>query len=431
MPFAPRHRPITSIVAAPRGPEVNLKIPFKYIPMLQPNRYKIYYGGRGGAKSWSFARIALMKAMERPRLILCAREFQNSIADSVHRLLSAQIAKMGLKEYFGIGKQSIRCHYTGSQFIFKGLAHSIGEIKSTEDVDILWVEEAQATSRDSWKAVIPTIRKPDSEIWVSFNPDQPDDPTYEEMVLRPPPDALVQKVNWYDNPWLSEELDKERRHCLATDQDAYDWIWEGECRKISEAMIFKGRFSIEAFDEPEDIDRIFLGADWGFANDPSVLVRFYVRDDCLWITHEAYAAGVEIDDLPALFEGGIAKKTGTEFQGVPGAKYWPIKADSARPETISYIRRRGFNIDGAEKWKGCVEDGIAHLKGFRKIIIHPRCIHVAQEARLYSYKVDKKSNSILPKIVDKHNHTWDAIRYGLDGYIQSRGGLGVWEKLAG
>ena len=115
---------------------------------------------------------------------------------------------------------------------------------------------------------------------------------------------------------------------------------------------------------------------------------------------------------------------------VPGAREWPIMADCARPETISYIRRQGFNISAAEKWPGCVEDGIAHIRGFEQIVIHERCKHMADEASLYSYKVDAKTNQVLPLVVDKHNHCWDAIRYGLDGYIQRAGEDKVWEKLA-
>ncbi len=401
-------------------------------------RYKVYYGGRGGAKSTSFAMALIVKALEAKRLILCTRMYQSSIADSVHRLLVKCIWQMGLKDYFAIDKTTIRCRTTGSQFIFKGLAHSIAEIRSMEDVDICWVEEAHAVVYDSWEMLIPTIRKMGSEIWVSFNPDQEDDDTYRRFVLNQAEDSpsrrddvLLEFVNWYDNPWLSNELEKERRFMLRHDPDAYDWIWEGHTRRISDAMIFKGRYVVEAFEDPEEMDRIYLGADWGFARDPSVLLRTYIVGEDLYISHEAYAVGVEIDDLPALFAGGTALKSGVEYPGVPGARMWPIKADSARPETISYMRRQGFNIDAAEKWKGSVEDGIEHLKGFRMIHIHSRCIHMAQEARLYSYKVDKRSNAVLPVVADKHNHCWDAARYSLDGYIQARGNLGVWAKLAG
>ena len=129
--------------------------------------------------------------------------------------------------------------------------------------------------------------------------------------------------------------------------------------------------------------------------------------------------GIELDHMPEFYDG------------VPGARGWPIMADCARPETISYIRRQGFNIEAAEKWAGCVEDGIAHIRGFEQIVIHERCKHMIDESNLYSYKVDAKTNQVLPVVVDKHNHCWDAVRYGLDGYIQRRGNLDAWKRLGG
>jgi phage terminase large subunit len=164
---------------------------------------------------------------------------------------------------------------------------------------------------------------------------------------------------------------------------------------------------------------MLFGADWGFANDPTALVRSWMHDERLFIDFEAFGYKTEIDETPALFDR------------VPGARIWPIKGDPARPETISYMRRQGFNITGAEKWEGCVEDGITHLKGFRQIVIHERCKHMQDERRLYRYKVDPKTQEVLPLIVDKHNHGWDSVRYSLDGYIQRRGVNSVWARLAG
>ena len=282
------------------------------------------------------------------------------------------------------------------------------------------------------------LREPGAELWASFNPVDSTDPTYQRFIVKPPgPDrATILKVGWQDNFWFPPELEELRRHALRTDPERYDWVWEGFCRKVSEAAVFRNRFTVEGFEEPEVVDRYYYGADWGFANDPSVLIRSYIHNDTLFITHEAYAVGVEIDDLPALFAGGRAIKTGIEYPGVPGAKDWPIKADSSRPETISYIARRGFAISAAEKWPGSVEDGIQHLKGFKQIVIHERCVNTAQEFRLYSYKVDPRTLNpetglpvVLPKLEDRNNHSIDAARYALDGYIQKRGGVGIWAKL--
>lgn len=399
-----------------------------------PSRYKVAYGGRGGAKSWTFARLLVLIAFTRPNtLILCTREFQASITDSVHALIKAQIADAGLLPWFDVQEKTIICNLTKSRFIFKGLRHNINEIKSTEGVDICWVEEAQAVSKNSWQTLVPTIRKPGSEIWISFNPLDEKDPTFQQFVLNPPPNAMVVNINWNDNPWFPPELDEERAHMMRTDPDAYDWIWEGKTRHVSEATIFRNRFQVEAFEAPEGT-RFYHGADWGFSTDPTVLMRFYRHDGgkgrhSLFIDHEAYGVGVELDDLPALFAGGVANKNGAVYPGVPNARSAIIKADNARPETISYMRGQGFNISAATKWSGSVEDGIAHLKAYDNIYIHPRCVHMAQEARLYSYKVDRQTEDVLTDIVDKHNHCWDAVRYGHDGLITRGGALGVWAKL--
>ena len=413
--------------ARPQTKAARVELPEVFASLFTPARNKVYFGGRGGAKSWTIARVLVLLAAQRTLRILCAREFQSSIADSVHKLLRDQIWSLGLDRQFSITEKAIRST-TGSEFLFKGLRKSIAEIKSTEGIDICWVEEAQSVSNESWEILIPTVRKPDSEIWISFNPYEQTDPTYQRFVVAPPPGTVVRKVGWEDNPWFPETLDKERRYLQSIDIEAYDHIWGGNPKTLTDAVIFGKRCSVEAFETPAYVDRFFYGADWGFAADPTALVRSFIQDECLFIDHEAFGFGVELDDLPQLFAGGTASD-GREYEGIPGVRDWPIKADGARPETISYLRRQGFRIEAAEKWPGSVEDGIAHLKAFRRIVIHERCRHMSEERRLYRYKVDAKTNEVLPVIVDKHNHGWDAERYALDGYIQRRGGLGVWSKL--
>lgn len=391
-----------------------------------PAPYRVLYGGRGGTKSWGFARMAVhLSDLKRPKgfpphLILCAREYQTSIADSVHKLLVSQIDMMGLNRRFEVTDKSIKNPYTGAEFIFKGLRRNLQEIKSMEGVTITWVEEARAVSKESWTVLRPTVRRtPGAEIWIGFNTDQVDDPVYKDFVLSPPPGAIVKKIGWEDNPWLPKELDEERLYMLQNDPEAYEWVWGGHPRNVSDAQVFRNRVVYdEVFEDPE-VCRPYYGADWGFSNDPTALIRCWMSDDGLdlYISHEAFGYRVEIDETPDLFDS------------VPGVRDWPIKGDNSRPETISYIRRKGFNIDAAEKWPGSIEDGIAHLKGFRKIYVHSRCKRIAQEFRLYSYKVDPVTEDVLPIIVDKHNHGIDALRYALDGFIQSRGGLGVWARL--
>jgi len=193
---------------------------------------------------------------------------------------------------------------------------------------------------------------------------------------------------------------------LSVDPEGYQHVWEGFCRQISDAQIFKGKFEISAFEAPPDGTRLYFGVDWGFSQDPTALVRSFISGNRLYVDHEAYGVGVEIDHLPDL------------FRQVPGADIWPLKADNARPETISHMRRKGFAISAADKWKGSVEDGIAVLKGFEKIVIHPRCKHTTEEFRLYQYKIDKQTNEILPIVEDKNNHCIDSLRYSLSGFIR-------------
>lgn len=384
----------------------SITIPPKFQGLLNPARYKIYYGGRGAAKSWSIARVLVKRASKEPLRILCTREFQSSINDSVYRLICDQIHEANLDEFFEITQTSITST-AGAQFIFKGLRRSINEIKSMEGIDIAWVEEAQTISNNSWQILIPTIRKEGSQIWISFNPEEETDPTYQRFVVNTPPNSIKEKVGWEDNPHLPATLEAERLYMLQVDPEAYEHVWGGACRQISDAVIFRGRFEIDDFPEPPEGTRLYYGVDWGFSVDPMALVRCFILDDTLYVDHEAYGVGVELDDLPA------------KFNEVPGADKWPVAADNARPETISHMRRKGYNVTGAPKWKGSVEDGLAVLKGFKTIVIHARCKHTAEEFRLYSYKTDPLTNEVLPIIVSKHDHTIDAIRYALSGYIKA------------
>jgi phage terminase large subunit len=313
---------------------------------------------------------------------------------------------MGLGGFYSITRDAIRGG-NGTEFLFKGLRANPQEIKSMEGIDICWVEEAQAVSAESWDVLIPTVRKPDSEIWITFNPLDASDPTYQRFVINEPTDAVVRKVNYNENPYFPDVLRSEMEWLKKRDYQSYLHIWEGEVRKHSNALVFGGRFTVEDFDTPRDA-RFYHGADWGFAQDPTTLIRCFIDGRRLYIDQEAWGIGVEIDKTPALFDV------------IESSRRWPIKADCARPETISYMRRQGFNITAAKKWQGSVEDGIEFLKTF-DIVIHPRCQHTIDEFNHYSYKIDKQTDDILPQIVDANNHLCDSLRYSLDGLIKGHG----------
>jgi len=393
--------------------ELSIQLPPWAKPYRHPARYKIAYGGRGSGKSTAFARMTILRAVREPVRVLCARELQNSIQDSVHQLIADQIAIMGLSALFRVQEKGITSA-AGAEFLFKGLRGTRGDasqLKSLEGIDICWVEEGQTVSKASLQTLIPTIRKPGSEIWITFNPDQESDPVY-QLAKNPPDGAIVRKVNWDQNPWFTQELDMERRWMQRTDPDAYAHVWEGHCRQYTDAQVLRGKWAVEPFAPGGDWHGPYYGADWGYAQDPTTLVRCWIHGGRLYIEHEAYQVGCEIDQTPDLFDT------------VPGSRTHLIRADSARPETISYMRRHGFRIVGVKKGKGSVEDGVAHLRGYEEIIIHPRCVHTAEEARLWSFKVDKLSGDVLPKLEDRHNHCWDGVRYALEPIIHAGVGGG-------
>lgn len=235
--------------------EVNVSFPKKLAPLFKPKRFKVVHGGRGGAKSWGIARALLLMGTRMPLRILCTREVQNSIKDSVHRLLSDQIEKMRLNRFYEVTNNEIRGQ-NGSMFLFAGLStQTVESIKSFEGVNIVWVEEAQAVSKRSWDVLIPTIRqevdiygtgKPaDPEIWISLNPELETDETYKRFISVPPPNAVVIEINHADNPWFPRVLEEERLHCKATrPEHEYKWIWEGKCLPAAEGAIYHNEVTL-------------------------------------------------------------------------------------------------------------------------------------------------------------------------------------------
>jgi phage terminase large subunit len=392
-------------------PQVRIELPPKLADLLlPPARYKVAYGGRGAGRSWSFAQALIARTYASKLRILCAREVQKSIQDSVHKLLSDRIDALGLLPWFDVQRHAIYSA-SGSEFLFEGLHRNVNRIKSLEGVDIVWVEEAEAITADSWEKLIPTIRKPGSEIWISFNTNLITDSTYDRFVVSTPPGARVVKVGWEDNPWFDQlpELVAERDYLYRVDPDAAANVWGGDPKKNSDAQVLKGKWCVESFEPVQGWDGPYFGADWGFSQDPTALVKLWIHEQRLYVEHEAYGIGVDIDATPVLFDR------------VPGAREAVVRADSARPETISYMVRHGYRrMIAVEKWTGSVEDGVAYLRQFERIVIHPRCKHAAEEARLWSYKVDRLTGDITTELVDKHDHVWDSVRYGLQPMIKKR-----------
>lgn len=373
-------------------------------PLLQPARYKGAWGGRGSGKSHYFAEMLIEAHILDPNTSsVCVREIQKSLAQSVKRLLELKIHDLGVGDLFEIQEFVIKRRNGSGLILFQGMQnHTNDSIKSLEGFDRAWVEEAQSISQRSLDMLRPTIRKPGSELWFSWNPSSPNDPI--DQLLRgdnSPPGAVVVKVNWNDNPWFPDVLRKEMEFDRARDLDKFAHVWGGEYLTRSNARVFRN-WRVDEFEAPANAMFRF-GADWGFATDPTVLIRCYVEGRTLYIDHEAYQVGCEIVDTPDL------------FLTVPEAEKWPIVADSSRPETISHMKRNGFpKIMGAVKGPRSVEEGVEFLKS-HDIVVHPRCQHVIDELTHYAYKTDPATNAVLPVLEDKHNHLIDAVRYSLEG----------------
>lgn len=393
---------------------MNIQLPQWSEKLFKPARYKITHGGRGGGKSHTIARVLLTIAMSKPIRVLCAREFQNSIAESVHRLLSSIIFEYGLPN-FRIHNDRIE-HLNGSQFIFKGVRRNVDSIKSMTGITHLWLEEAHTVSKQSWDVLIPTIREENSEIWVSFNPDLETDPTYIKFIKNnPPPDSTIIKVNWQDNPWFPETLRQEKDYLWSVNPELALHVWEGHCRTNSDAQILKGKWRVDTL-QPMPREKNwhgpYFGADWGFSVDPTAGVKCWLINGSkggfkLYIEKEVGGVGIELNELSDMF-----------LKLDPEIKKHKIKADNARPETISHVKNQGFIIEAAPKWAGSVEDGITWLRSLEEIIINPNCSKTIDEAKNYSYKKDRLTNEVTTQVVDAYNHYIDSIRYALSSHIQ-------------
>ncbi|MEY1567813.1 PBSX family phage terminase large subunit [Providencia manganoxydans] len=401
-----------------------IEIPPKLVPVFENEgvRYRGAYGGRGSAKTRTFALMTAIRGYMAAKngqsgVILCAREYMNSLEESSMEEVKQAIRSVPwLNDFYELGEKYIRTKCRSVSYVFAGLRHNLDSIKSKARILIAWVDEAESVSETAWTKLTPTVREAGSEIWVTWNPEKDGSATDKRFRKEQPDNAIVVEMNYDDNPWFPSVLEEERLNDQARlDAATYAWIWEGAYLENSDKQVLANKYVVQSF--PDDLwkqaDRLLFGADFGFAKDPNTLIRMFILDDCLYIEREAYGVGVELDHMPAFYDE------------IPEARKWPIKADSARPETISYLKRQGFNISAAKKWQGSVEDGITYLRGFRQIIIHPKCKETAKEARLYSYKTDRITGEVLPVIDDAHNHCWDAVRYGLDGYITQKSNAGL------
>lgn len=391
-----------------------IELPAKLARIFSPPRgsvrWRVAHGGRGSGKSYSFALMAAVwGAVERLR-ILCVREYQTSIPESFYAELKEVIEKdEWLKSHYVVGRDYIHGK-NGTTFFFRGLRFFETSIKSLAKIDLCIVEEAEDVASSSWIALEPTIREPKSEFWVIFNPKRRDSWVAEKFLpTNPedlPPRALIAKVNHYDNPWFSDVLEEQRLEAQKKlDPALYRWVWEGEFYENSRAQVFANAYQIQEFEaDPRKWDGPYLGLDFGFSQDATAAVRAWVFDGRLWIDHDLAKVGLELDDTADAVRAAI-----------PGAEKHVIRADSARPDSISLLKRTGLpRIVACRKGKGSVEDGIALIRSLAKVVIHPRCKATNSEFSLYSYRIDRLSGDVLADPVDAYNHNIDALRYALE-----------------
>lgn len=395
--------------------ELRIHIPPKLLPVFKPARGDLRYrggkGGRGSGKSYNFAKMAATWGAVEPLRILCTRELQDSIKESFHAELRSAIASdPWLTSMYDVGVDYLRS-WNGTEFLFKGLRHNIGSIKSTAQIDLCIVEEAEDVPEASWLALEPTIRAEKSEIWVLWNPAREGSPVDMRFVKNPPPRSHIAELNYTDNPWFPAVLEEQRAHQQRTlDPETYAHIWDGAYLKKGKASVFGGCWRVDSFAPGDDWDGPYYGLDFGFSQDPTAGVKLWIHNGRLFVEFESGETGLELDDTADRL-----------ISDLPDIARHVVRADNARPESISHLKRKGLpQIIACSKGKGSVEDGVAHIKSYEEVVIHPRCSRVRAEFLAYSYKVDRLTGDILPVLVDANNHWIDAMRYALEPVMKQR-----------
>jgi len=369
----------------------------------------VWKGGRGSGKSQSLAAIGILESYIDDGVILCCREIQKSVSDSIYSMLVSYIEDKGLGKDFKILNTSITNIKTGAEFIFAGLKSNITSIKSINKLRVVLVDEAENVTQNSWDILLPTPRYGDVRIYVVFNPRFEDDPTYQEFVAKTDKRKLVIDIQYTDNPFFPPSLERQRQRDANGDAGRYAWVWKGKFLQITEASILAKKLVTRTYEVDDSFGDPLIGVDWGFSNDPNAVTESYVKDNTLYIRNAAKKVGLELDDTAEWL-----------IKHVPKIKQYTSRADNARPETISKVKHDKENpiplIKACKKWKGCVEDGIAQLQSFDEIVIHPDADCCKAELTAYSFKKDK-FDEITAIPLDADNHFADSLRYGIEPYI--------------
>lgn len=388
-----------------------VELPNKLLPLFQPKRYKILHGGRGSGKSWSIARALVALGASKPIRVLCARETQKSIQESVHRLLKDQITLLGLDSLYEIQENRI-IGSNGTEFTFAGIRQQgVANMKSYEGTDICWVEEAQVVTRKSWDVLIPTIRKPGSEIWISFNPELDTDETFTRFVAKPPSDSWVCEVNWSDNPWFPPELDKERRDWLDRDPQGYLTVWEGRCRPAVDGAIYadeiealqrEGRIRSVPYDATLKVHTVW---DLGWNDSMSIIFVQKVASEVRIIDF--------IEDSHRTIDSYVMEiesrkwRWGTDFIPHDGANK-NFQTGKSTQKLLETLGRRVTVLP-----RGNPEEGIriARMVFPRAYFDGDKTMELVNHLKRYRRAINQVTQEAGAPLHDEHSHAADAWRY--------------------
>lgn len=413
---------------------VNVEIIPKLIPIMSQQKvmYRCSWGGRGSGKTRTFAVMTAIRGYMYAEqgisgVILCAREFMNTLSESSMEEIKQAIKEVPfLNDYYELGESYIRSKNRKIDYIFAGLRHNLDSIKSKARILLCWVDEAESVSQMAWDKLEPTIRGiDDAEIWVTWNPEKRGSPCDTKFrhskIYDPDTSELIgvgAEINWRDNPRFPKILDRQRRLAKRNlSPEKYEWIWEGAYLEMSEAVVFKGKFVVKEF-EPDyyNWDGPYQGLDFGFSQDPTAGVQCFIHNRKLYIYRDFSKVGLELDDT---------KEYALKF--IPDFAKYAIIADNARPESISHLKNKGLaRIESCKKGKGSVEDGVSFIQSFDEVVIHPSCEATIQEFKTYSYKTDRLTGDVLPILLDENNHVIDALRYALE---RARGGASMLDAM--
>lgn len=388
---------------------------------VRQHEYESFWlkGGRGSTKS-SFAALEIVLGIiaDPKANAVCIRKVSDTLRTSCLTTMQWAIDRLGVAHLFKVTTSPPELTYlpTGQKILMRGLddPQKLKSIKPRSGYfKFLWFEEAaELTDIEEMESVTQSVMRggPSFIEFVTYNPPAEPFAWINEAARACPPTRLVHESNYTQVPqdWLGPKFLADAEIMQREKPEKYAHVYMGVEVGRTDAIIFSGAYRIEEFTAQPGWAGPYFGADWGFSQDPNVLVKCWVNDRKVYVEYEEYGIGVELDDIPKMFDK------------IPDSRRYKIRADNARPETISHIKNRGFDIEAAEKWQGSVEDGIAVLKSFETMIIHPRCTGIIKELRMYSYKIDRLTRDVLADIVDKWNHGIDAIRYALAPLIKRK-----------